>query len=210
MEQPPVIAEHHEVRRLHAHLRHIVDLQAAALVRGRLDAGLGIRQNGIQHTGGDPEGGLIGHIVDHVEQLVHPLTGLGGDKQDGGVGHIGQISADLLRHAGHGLVVLFHQIPFVHHDDAGLARLVGHTGHLGVLLSDTFGGVDHDQAHVRPVDGHSCPEDTVFLNILFDFGLFPHTGGVDKDEAALIVGKAGVDGVAGGARHVGHDDPFLP
>ena len=95
MEQPPVVAEHHEVRRLHAHLRHIVDLQAAALVRGRLDAGLGIRQNGIQHTGGDPEGSLIGHIVDHVEQLVHPLTGLGGDKQDGGVGHVGQIPADL-------------------------------------------------------------------------------------------------------------------
>ena len=86
---------------------------------------------------------------------------------------------------------------------------MGHTGHLGVLLSDTFGSIDHDQAHVRPVDGHSCPENAVLFNVLFDFGLFPHSGGVDKNKAAFIVGE-GVDGVAGGARHVGHDDPLLP
>ena len=59
MEQPRVVAKDDEMRRLHADLRHIVDLQAAALVRGRLDARGGIFQNIIEHTGRDAHGVLV-------------------------------------------------------------------------------------------------------------------------------------------------------
>ena len=50
--------------RLDADLGHIVDLQAAALVRGRLDAGCGIGQDVVEHAGGDAHGGLlVGHAL---------------------------------------------------------------------------------------------------------------------------------------------------
>ena len=77
MEQAAVVAEHHKVGWPDAHLGHVVDLQPAALVGGGLNPCLGIRQDAVQHTGGDPGAGLVGDIVDQLEQPVHPLAGLG-------------------------------------------------------------------------------------------------------------------------------------
>ena len=83
------------------------------------------------------------------------------------------------------------------------------TGHLGVLLRNALGGVDENQAYICPLNGHGGPEDAVLLNVLRHLGPPPDTGGVNEDKAALVVFKTGVDGVPGGAGHVGDDDPLL-
>ena len=53
VEQAGIVAENNEVGGLGAGLGHVVDLQTAAFVRGRLHTGGGISQNGVQRTGGD-------------------------------------------------------------------------------------------------------------------------------------------------------------
>lgn len=158
--------------RLDAHLGHVVDLQASALIRGRLHAGLGVGQHAVEHTGGDAHGGLIVDIVDQLEQAAYPLARQSGDEQDGGVGHIAQVAADVLPHAVHGLAVLLDEIPLVHHDDAGLAGVVGQTRYLGVLFRHALLRVDKDQAHVAALDGHGGAEDAVLLDAVVHLGLF--------------------------------------
>ena len=148
MEQLRVVAENHVVGRLHPHLGHIVDFQPPPLVRGGLNPGLGVRQHVVQHTRGNPGGRLVADVVDELKKPVHPLARLGGDEEDGGVGHEAQALLDLLAHPVHGLAVLFHQVPLVHHDDTGLSRLVGQARHLRVLLRDSLRGVNQNQAHV--------------------------------------------------------------
>ena len=195
--------------RFDAHLGHIVDLQPAALVRGRLHTGLGIRQNAVEHTGGDTHGGLVIDIVDQLKQPAHPLSCQGGDKHNGSIGHETEIPADILPHTVHGLVVLLHRVPLVHHDDAGLSRLMGQTRHLGVLLGNAVVGVDHNETHIAALNGHGGPQNAVSLDIVVHLGLLPHTGGVDEVILALGVLKIAVDGVPGGAGHVADNDTLL-
>ena len=149
-------------------------------------------------------------MVDHGEELVHPLAGEGGDENDGRVGHIGQAVAHVRPHLVHGLVVLFDAVPLVDHDDAGFARLVSQTRHLGVLLRDPFVGVDEDEAHVTTVDGHGGTEDGELLHSVVYLGFFAHTGRVDEDILAELIFKVAVHCVPGGAGHVADDDPLLP
>ena len=55
--------------RADAHLRHIIDLQAAALIRGGLDTGLCVRQNGVEPVS-------YTHLDVYkrqVEDLIHEL-----------------------------------------------------------------------------------------------------------------------------------------
>ena len=153
--------------------------------------------------------GLLVDIVDELKEPGHPLTGGGGDEHDGGIGHVGEIPADVLPHAVHGLAVLFHQVPLVHHDDAGLAGVMGEPGHLGVLLGDALLGVDHNEAHIAALNGHGGPEHGVFLNDILHLGLLAHAGGVDEVILALVVFKIAVDGVPGGARHIADDHPLF-
>ena len=195
--------------RFDAHLGHIVDLQPAALVRGRLHTGLSVRQNAVEHTGGDTHGGLVIDIVDQLKQPAHPLSCQGGDKHNGSIGHETEIPADILPHAVHGLVVLLHRVPLVHHDDAGLSRLMGQTRHLGVLLGNAVVGVDHNETHIAALNGHGGSQNAVFLDIVVHLGLLPHTGGVDKVVLALGILKIAVDGVPGGAGHVADNDTLL-
>ena len=75
VEKAGIITENDEVRRLGAGLGHIVDLQAATLIRRRLNTSSGIRQNTVQRTGGDAAGILGMDILDHLVQFVHSLTG---------------------------------------------------------------------------------------------------------------------------------------
>ena len=64
MEQPGIVAEADKVGGLDAGLGHIVDLQPPAPVRRRLNPGLGVGQNAIEHTGGDAGAGLVVDILD--------------------------------------------------------------------------------------------------------------------------------------------------
>ena len=83
------------------------------------------------------------------------------------------------------------------------------TGDLGVLLGNAVVGVNEDQAHIRPVDGADGAHVGVFFDGVVHLAFPAHTGGVDEAVFSGLVFKIGVDGVPGGACHVGDDDPFL-
>ena len=210
MEQPGVVAENHKVRGLGAGLGHIVDLQAAALIRGRLHPGGGIRQDAVQGAGGDTAGVLGVDILNHLKEPVHPLACQGGKEQHRGVEHIAQTVADIGLHIPHGVgLLILHGVPFVDHDDGGFPCLVDQSGDFGVLLRDAVVGVDEDQADVCPLDGVDGAHVGILLNGVVHLALAAHTGGVDEAVFSGFVFKVGVDGVPGGACHVGDDDPFL-
>ena len=136
------------------------------------------------------------YVVDHLEKARHALTRCRRNEDDGRVGHVGKVTANVFAHSVHGLAVLFDQIPLVYDDDAGLARVVRETGDLRILLGHALLRVDHDEAHVRAVNGHGRAQHAVTLDHIVDLRLFAHTGGVDKDILALLVFKIRVDGVA--------------
>ena len=210
MEELGLVAEADEVRGTGACLGHIENLQAAALVGGRLDTSGGIGQQRVQHTGGDTGGCLLVHVLDELEQARHTLTGHSRNKDNGGIGHVGQVLSDLCPHLIHGLVVLLDGVPLVDHDDAGLAGIVGHTGHLGVLFGHTLVGVDHDETDVGTLNGHGSTKDRELFDLIVDLGLLTHTGGVNEDELTIFVLKVAVHRITGGTCHVGDNDTLLP
>ena len=101
MEQTGIVTEDNEVRGLGACLSHVVDLQAAALIRGRLNTGGGISQHAVQSTGGDTGRILLFNFLDHGEQAVDALTGEGRQEHDRSISHVSQILTDLLLHVTH-------------------------------------------------------------------------------------------------------------
>ena len=209
MEQLPTVAEHDEARRLDARLRHVIDLQAAALVRRRLDARLRVGEDVVEHAGGDAHGALVVDKVDELEQPLGALAGQGRDEQHRRVGHEAQVAQDVLAHFFHGAGLFVDQVPLVHNDDGRLARLVREAGDLRVLLRDAVARVDHDQAHIRALDGELGAHDGEFLNAVVHARLAPDAGGIDKDIFAVFVLKAGVDAVARRAGDVADDDALF-
>ena len=206
MEQTLVVAEDDEMRGANTDLRHIIDLQAATLIRGRLHTSLSILQHVIELTGGDAGTGLLVDIVDQFKQTIHSLTGHSGDEDHRRIGHEAKITANVLAHAIHGLIILFDGIPLVHHDDASLACFVRHACHLGVLLGNTVLCVDHDQAHICTVDRHGRAEHTVLFNALLHLATLTHTSSVDEVILAVLIFKLRVNSIAGGTCHIADDD----
>ena len=96
MEQLPGIAEDHKVGRLDTGLSHVVDLQAAALVRGGLHSGLGVCQDVIEHTGGDTHIALVVDKVNQLKNALGALAGERGDEEDGGIRHKREIAINVL------------------------------------------------------------------------------------------------------------------
>ena len=86
---------------------------------------------------------------------------------------------------------------------------MGVTGDLGVLLGKADSGVDHDDADAAALNGGQAAQDAVALNAAFHLALFAQAGGIGKDELAVLVLHHRVDGVAGGAGLVGHDQAVL-
>src|SRR5574344_1067018 len=82
MEQLAAVAEDDKVRRFDADLRHVVDLQASALVGGRLNARLRVGKDIVEHAGGDSRTGLRIDIIDQLKESVYTLTCRSGDKDD--------------------------------------------------------------------------------------------------------------------------------
>ena len=197
------------MRRLDADLRHIVDLEPASFVCGRLDARGGIFENVVEHAGRDAHGVLVRYGVDHFKELVDPLTGQRGDEQHRRVGHIAQVAADIVRHLLHRVRVFFDHVPLVDDDDARLACLVRKPGDLGVLLGDALVSVDQNQAHVRALNRGNRAQVRIFFHRVVDLRLAAHTGGIDKQVLAELVFKVAVDGVARCARNVGDNHAFL-
>ena len=210
MEQPGVVAENDEMGRLGAGLGHVENLQAATLIRRRLHPGGGVGKDAVQRAGGDAAGILGMNVLNDLKEPVHPLAGESGEEQHRGVEHVAEALTDFCLHIPHGVgFLVLNRVPFVDHDDGGFARFVDKTGDLGILLGDAVVGVDEDQAHVRPVDGADGTHIGIFFDGVIHFAFPAHTGGVDEAVFSGFVFKIGVDGVPGGACHVGDDDPFL-
>ena len=80
---------------------------------------------------------------------------------------------------------------------------------LGILLGDAFVGINEDQAHICPLDGIDGTHIGVLLNGIIHLALAAHTGGIDKAILSGLIFKIGVDGIAGGTCHIGHDDTLF-
>ena len=74
MKQLRIVAENDKGRRGDGLLRHIIDLEPAALIRRRLHARRGILKDVVEHPGGDAHGILVRHGVDRVIEPIHALT----------------------------------------------------------------------------------------------------------------------------------------
>ena len=122
VEQLLVVAEDDEVGRLHAHLRHVVDLQALALIGRRLYACRCLCQNVVQGAGRNAHRVAGSNLVDEFKQAVKSLAGLRGDKDDRRVGHKGEVLFKLRLIFLHGFVVFFNGVPLIDRNDAALAR----------------------------------------------------------------------------------------
>ena len=210
MEQLFGVDEGHERRGTGGSLGQVEDLQAAALVTGRLHPGGSAGQHLVQDTGGHA-GTVLGiHVTDQLHQLVHIIAGLGRNKDDGRISHeaeaIGVIPALMLH--GVGLLAL-HSIPLVDNDDAGLALLVGITGHLAVLLGEADGGIHQDQGHAAAFHSGQCAHDHIAFKAVRNVAALAQTGGIGKDELAVGVVHGGVNGITGGTSLVGNDHPVL-
>ena len=83
------------------------------------------------------------------------------------------------------------------------------SGNFGVLLGDPVVGVDQNQADVGTLDGADGAHIGILFNLIVDFALAPHSGGVDQAIAAGFIFIIGVNGVPGGAGDVGDNDPLL-
>ena len=64
MEQLTGVAENYKTGRFDAGLGHVIDFQAAALVRGRLNPDLSVGKDVVEHAGGDAHAALVVDIVD--------------------------------------------------------------------------------------------------------------------------------------------------
>ena len=109
--------------------------------------------------------GLVVDVVDELKEPVYPLSRQGGDEDESGHRSYRRRSRRTSARIRSMVLSSFSTgIPLVHHDDAGLPRLMGQARHLGVLLRDALVGVDEDQAHIGPLNGHGGPEDGKFLD----------------------------------------------
>ena len=209
MEQLRVVAENNEMRRLDADLRHIINLQAAALVRGRLDTRGRVLQNVVEHTGRNAHTVLVGDGVDRLKELVHALARQRRNEHDRRILHIAQVAPHILGHAVHGVCVLLDGVPLVDDDDTRLSGLVRKTRDLRVLLRHALVGVDQDKAHIRALDGGDGAHIAVALHGVVHLGLASHSRRIDEQVLAPFVLKIAVDGVAGRTGHVGDDHALL-
>ena len=153
-------------------------------------------------------------IVQEEEPLLHPLAELGQRRE----ALLAVVPVALLEAPGldfllPGLAhILGHQVPLVHHDNAGPALLDDHVGDLLVLLGDPVERVDDQHGDVAPGDGILGPLDRAILDGVVDAPGLAHTRGVDQHvafAARLRHDLEGhVDGVAGGSRDRADDHPL--
>ena len=209
VEELHAVAEDDEGGRSHRDLRHVVDLEAASLVGRGLNADHGLAKHVVEHARGDAQKRLVMHELDALKEVAHALSRLGGDVNDGGVGHIGKCGADLGVELVDGGVVLLDQIPLVDHDDHGLARLVRDARDLLVLLGDAGLGVDQEQADLGPLHRHMGAENAEMLDAVIDLGLAANACRVDEGKGADLVLQSRVHSVARGACDVGDDQAVL-
>ena len=207
MEQYLLVDEADECRRAGRDLGDIEHLEPLALVGRRLDLGGGTGQHLIQRAGGHTGAVLDIHKVDGLKQfLVDALAGLGANEDDGGIGHEAEVLLQLFAHGVHRVAVLLDSVPLVDGDDACLALLMRVARDLRVLLGKADRGIDHDNADTAALDRGQTAQNAVALHAALHLAALAQTGGIGKDELAVLVLDHCVDGIAGGACLVGNDE----
>ena len=144
--------------------------------------------------------------MDGLKQLVDALAGLGANEDDGGIGHEAEVLLQLFAHGVHRVAVLLDSVPLVDGDDACLALLMRVARDLGVLLGKADRGIDHDNADTAALDRGQTAQNAVALHAALHLAALAQTGGIGKDELAVLVLDHCVDGIAGGACLVGNDE----
>ena len=148
--------------------------------------------------------------LSRLEDLENALLREGRNEEDGEIGERRHTLPDgafvgFDRRGG----LIFDQVPFVDADDQPLLVFPDDGENIEVLTFDAPRGVEHEQTNVRVFYRADRTDDGVILEVLVHLALFADARRVDevKVEAELVVPC--VDGVAGGARDVGHDVAFL-
>ena len=144
---------------------------------------------------------LLDGALQHRAQLVDALAGECGDPQHRGVAHEVQLALELARDIG-ALLGVVEQLPLVQHHDDRAAGGVHPLRQALVLRRDALRGVDHQQRDVRVVDRPQGTDHGVVLGGVVDPAAAAHAGGVHEHDRPVRGVHQGVDGVAGGARHV--------
>ncbi len=113
--QIPLIGEVEQLRRVYkaykrwragGSLRHVIDFQAFSFISGGLYPCHCLRQDIVNHAGGNPHGIAVGNVLNQFKQPVDPLAGFGRNKDNGGIGHKGEILFQLLAVFRHCILVL--------------------------------------------------------------------------------------------------------
>ena len=180
MEELCVVAEDNEGGGSNADLSHVVDLEALALVGGRLCAHRCFAKHVVEHTCGYAHGGLVMHVVYALKDIINSLSGLCRHEDDGSVGHISQVLSDACGKLVNGGIVFFDGIPLVDDYDGCLACVMCDAGDLFILLRNTYGCIDHNEADVCSLNRHMCAENAVFFDVIVDLGLAADTCSIDE------------------------------
>ena len=136
MEELNIVTKDDKCRGSHADLRHIVDLEAATLIGGRLNADHRVAKNVIEHTRGYTHNRLTVDVNNTFKQIGDTLTCLCRNIEDGRVRHISQFGANLVIELVYRVVVFFNQIPLVNYNNNCLACLVCNACNFGVLIGN--------------------------------------------------------------------------
>ena len=193
-----------------AGLRHIIDLQAAALIRRRLDTGGSICQNAVQRTGGDTAAVLRMDILNGLINLVHAGAGQCGQENNRGISHVCQITTDVVFLIAHGVgFLVLHSIPLVDNNDGCFTGFVNKACDFGILFGNTIVGINQDQTNIGTLNGIDGTHIGEFFDGIVHLALAAHTGGINEAILAGLVFKVRVDGIAGSTGHVGNNDALF-
>lgn len=223
-EQFIAIDEEQEGRWRGRGLGGVKELEEMAGAADGLSAFDSLLEGAVEQGGGDALLELSSDVADSLEQAVEvELTG-GRGENDGSViqekegvlhppakgfeirvgcmplavgGAFGLLSSCVLEDR-------LKEIPFVHHQDAGLMRGGDEVGNLLVLLENAGFGVENQERDIRAGNGCFGASHAIELNTVMDASRFPDPGGVDEDVGlpmSLSVDlEWNVDGIPGGAR----------
>ena len=106
------------------------------------------------------------------------------------------------------MAVLFHGIPFVHHNNAGAAVLFNSARQPLILFGDSIKGINHQDTDIASVDRLEASIDTEELGPVVDAAAATDARCVDQPPGSVFTDDARIDRVAGGPSN-GTDDRAL-
>src|SRR5699024_7568395 len=145
--------------------------------------------------------------LDRRDQTFRVPSGLGGDVHPRGPGHPGQLPVDLFFQVDATLLV--EKVPLVEGQNQATPGIHDLLDHTDVLLGEWFADIHQDHRDLGPCQGVSGTHRCVVVGALQSPVTATNTGGVDELPGLPAQFDDFVDGIAGGACHRVHHDPFL-